>query len=86
MPIYSFINKKTKKEFEKEMPYSELEQYLKDNPKLQQTFRMNIGDSVRLGVTRPPSHFQRNVIERIKKTHPHNTMNNLKFASNISEI
>lgn len=87
MPRYSVINKKTKKEYELDMSFSEFEQYLKDNPKMEQVFRMNIGDPVGLGITKPSKEFQQNVINRIKKVHPHHNMHDSKFnSSNISEI
>lgn len=86
MPIYSFQNKKTNKEYEIELKSSELEQYIKDHPEVNQTFKMNIGDPVRLGITKASNEFRQNVIERIKREHPHNTMSTKLTSSNISEI
>lgn len=68
--IYSFIDTETEEEFELEMPYDELKGFLEANPKLNQTFRMNLGDPIRLGVTRPPSDFSKYVLGRVKETNP----------------
>ncbi len=38
MPIYSFENKKTNKEYDLEMKIAEVEPYLKANPDVQQIF------------------------------------------------
>ena len=70
MPIYSFENTETGEEYELDMPYSKLDQYLKDNPNVNQVFHMNIGDSIRLGVTKPPSDFSKYVLGRVKETNP----------------
>jgi hypothetical protein len=67
MPIYNFENTKTGEEFSLQMSMSEREQYLKDNPDVIQTLtRMNIGDPVGLGVTKPPSDFQKYVLNKVK--------------------
>ena len=67
MAIYSFENTKTGEEFSLQMSMSEREQYLKDNPDVIQTLtRMNIGDPVGLGVTKPPSDFMKGVIGKVK--------------------
>ena len=68
--IYSFEDQETGEEFELQMSYEELKQFLEDNPKVNQTFRMNIGDPIGLGITRPPSDFQKYVLGRIKEAHP----------------
>ena len=65
--VYSFEDSDTGEEFELEMSYDELLVFLKDNPKVNQTFRMNIGDSIRLGVTKPPSDFSKYVLGRVKE-------------------
>ena len=65
--VYSFEDNETGEEFELEMSYDELMVFLKDNPKVSQTFRMNIGDSIRLGVTKPPSDFSKYVLGRVKE-------------------
>ena len=70
MPRYSFENQKTGEEYELDMPYSELEKYLKDNPNVNQTFHMNLGDPIRMGVTKPPSDFSKYVLGKVKATNP----------------
>lgn len=70
MPKYSFEDQKTGEEHEVDMPYSELEKYLADNPNIRQTFRMNLGDPVRMGVTKVPSDFSKYVLGRVKETNP----------------
>ena len=65
--VYSFEDNETGEEFELEMSYDELMMFLKDNPGVSQTFRMNIGDSIRLGVTKPPSDFSKYVLGRVKE-------------------
>lgn len=68
--IYSFEDTETGDEFEVEMTYDELKEFLVNNPKVNQTFRMNLADPVRLGVTKPPSDFSKYVLGRIKEAHP----------------
>lgn len=68
--VYSFEDTETGEEFEVEMTYEQLKEFLVNNPQLNQTFRMNVGDSVRLGVTKPPSDFQKYVLGRVKESHP----------------
>ena len=64
MPRYAFEDTKTGDQFEMDMSYDELQPFLNHNPELQQIFKLNIGDSVSLGVTRPPVDFQKYVLER----------------------
>jgi hypothetical protein len=68
--IYSFEDTETGEEFEREMSYDQLKVFLKKNPQLNQTFQMNIGDPVRMGVTKPPSDFSKYVLGRVKETNP----------------
>jgi hypothetical protein len=68
--IYSFIDTETEEEFELEMTYDQLKTFLEANPRFNQTFRMNLGDPVRMGVTKPPSDFQRHVLGKVKEAHP----------------
>lgn len=68
--IYSFIDTETEEEFELEITYDELKAFLEANPKVNQTFRLNIVDPVGIGVTKPPSDFQKYVLGRIKETVP----------------
>lgn len=68
--IYSFEDQETGEEFELEMSYEQLQEFLKNNPEVNQTFRMNIGDPVRMGVTRPPTDFSKYVLGRVKENNP----------------
>jgi hypothetical protein len=70
MPVYSFEDKDSGDEFEITMSYDEMMKFLGDNPQVNQTFRMNIGDPIRLGVTRPPTDFSKYVLGRVKETNP----------------
>lgn len=64
--IYSFEDTETGEEFELNMTYEQLKEFLVDFPNLNQTFRMNIGDPVGLGITKPPSDFQKYVLGKVK--------------------
>ena len=68
--IYSFIDTETEEEFELEMSYDELKDFLEANPNLNQTFRMNIVDPVGAGISKPPSDFQKYVLGRVKEKAP----------------
>lgn len=68
--IYSFEDPETGEEFELQMSYDELKDFLTDNPKVNQTFRMNIVDPVGAGISKPPSDFQKGIIGRIKDSVP----------------
>ena len=68
--IYSFIDTETEEEFELEMTYDELKGFLEANPNLNQTFRMNLGDPIRMNITKPPSDFSKYVLGRVKEAHP----------------
>jgi len=66
MPVYAFEDKDTQEQFEITMSYDDLEPFLKDNPQLNQVFKMNIVDPVGIGVTKPPADFQKYVLSRAK--------------------
>ena len=68
--IYSFEDTETGEEFELNMTYEQLKEFLVDFPNLNQTFRMNLGDPVGLGITKPPSDFSKYVLGRIKEATP----------------
>lgn len=70
MPVYSFHDTQTDEEFELQMSYDQLKEFLENNPMLNQTFRMNIGDPIRMGITKPPSDFSKYVLGRVKATNP----------------
>jgi hypothetical protein len=80
MPTYDFRNEETGEVFEMQMSISEMEKYLKKNKHIKQAVsRVALGDSVHLGITKPPSDFQKNVIGRIKESVPGNKINS-KFG------
>jgi hypothetical protein len=70
MPIYSFKIKDTGKEYEMTLSYDEMIKHLEDNPEVNQTFRMNLVDPVGIGITKPPSDFQKYVLGKVKATTP----------------
>jgi hypothetical protein len=49
--IYSFEDKETGEEFEYDLTYEQLQEFLVDFPNLVQTFRINIADPVGMGKT-----------------------------------
>jgi len=63
--IYSFEDTETGEEFELEMSYEELKEFLANNKQVNQTFRMNIVDPVGAGITKPPSDFQKYVLGKV---------------------
>lgn len=65
MPTYSFIDPASGEEYSIEMKWQDLDQYKLDNPDHQQVFKMNIGDPVGLGITRPPSDFSKYVMGKV---------------------
>lgn len=68
MPIYTFRNTKTNEEYTEMMSISSKETYLKENPHIEQVITVpNFADAVSIGVTQPPSDFQKHVIGRIKE-------------------
>lgn len=68
MPKYNFINKDTNETYELWCSIAEMEQHTKDNPNVEQVIGvLNIGDPVRLGITRPPIDFQKHVLGKVKE-------------------
>ena len=66
MPTYTFEDTETNEQFEMIMSYDDLEPFLKDNPQLNQVFKMNIVDPVGIGVSKPPTDFQKYVLNKVK--------------------
>lgn len=72
MPNYTWMNKETGEEFTNTMTMAEHEDFVKDNPHLQQVLRnFTMVDPVSIGVTKPPSDFQKYVLGRVKASVPH---------------
>jgi predicted nucleic acid-binding Zn ribbon protein len=75
MPTYSFKNTDTGEEFDKFMSISAREEYLKDNPHIQQILTCAaICDPVRVGVTKRDSGFK----EVLQKIHEKTAGSTLK--------
>lgn len=70
MPKYSFEDKETHEEFELTMSYDELQDFLKNNPQLNQTFRMNLVDPMGIGISKPPSDFSKYVLGKVRDSVP----------------
>ena len=70
MPVYSFEDKDSGDEFEITMSYDEMLKFLENNPQVNQTFHINIGDTIRLGVIKPPSDFSKYVLGKVKENNP----------------
>jgi hypothetical protein len=87
MPIYNFQDTKTKKKFTDMMSISELDSFLSKNPHIVQLppDSLNIGDSIKLGITKPPSDFSKYVLGKIKARHPKGSVEN-KFGSIAREV
>ena len=67
MPVYTFEDKETQEQFELTMSYDELMSFLENNPTVAQVFKMNIVDPVGIGVSKPPSDFQKYVLGKVKQ-------------------
>jgi hypothetical protein len=76
MPIYSMRNIETLEEFELNIKYSDLEEYLKLNPHIQQIFTKfpGFGDPVRLGIRKPDDNF-RDVLRNVRHHHKKDSIN-----------
>ena len=68
MANYSFRDTKTNKEFEVDMPISQLDAYKAENPNLEQFISRApaLADPTRLGLHKPDAGF-RDVLKRVKK-------------------
>lgn len=84
MPTYSLFNSKTKQRYESEMKISEFESMLIKEPWISVDWENatppQIGDPVKLGITKPPSDFQKHIIGRMKETIPGNNLGSSKFS------
>lgn len=76
MPLYDFVDTKTGREFEETMKIAEKEQYLLDNPHIQQVFLgvPPVLDSVRLGIRKIDNGFKE-VLQKIKSRAPGSNLN-----------
>lgn len=69
-PVYTFERKDTEEQYDLSMTYDEMMEYVKANPDVQQIFRINVADPTNIGVTKPPSDFQKYVLGRVKASVP----------------
>lgn len=67
MPIYTFESKQTGEQYDMSLTYDEMIKYLEDHPEVNQVFKMNLVDPVGIGVSKPPSDFQKYVIGKVKE-------------------
>ncbi len=67
---FNFRNKETGEEWTQEFSTNaDKEKFLEENKNIEQTLTaIAFGDSVRLGVTKPPSDFQKYVLGKVKAT------------------
>ena len=82
MPIYTLKNKETGEIFEKTMKISDYTVFLEQNPDIERYFDCapSMGDSVKLGLKKPPSDFMKGVIGRMQSSIPGNTLHDRKFS------
>jgi hypothetical protein len=72
MPNYTWENKETGEEFTNTMTIAERDEFEKNNPQLRQVLRnFTMVDPVNIGVTKPPSDFQKYILGRVKSAVPH---------------
>lgn len=71
MPIYTFENTKTGETYDEMMSFSEMETLLKTNQHIKHIIKpVMIVDPVGIGVTKPPSDFQKYVLGKVKSANP----------------
>lgn len=71
MPNYTWKNKDTGEEHTNSMTMAEHDDYTKNNPHLDQVLRnFTVVDPVNIGVTKPPSDFQKYILGRVKEKMP----------------
>jgi hypothetical protein len=86
MPIYSFENIKTGKEYTEQMSMSELDSYLKKNKNVRQVFTtLNIVGGV-AGLTHKPDSGFKDVVQKIAEKHPGSPLAEKYRKKSIKEI
>ena len=71
MPNYTWADKETGEEHTNTMTIAERDEYEANNPHLRQVLKnFTMVDPINIGVTKPPSDFQRHVLGRIKAAVP----------------
>ncbi len=75
MPTYTFRNKETGIDQTLSMKISELDDYKKNNPHLEQVLSsVPLADPTRLGIRKPDNGF-REVLQKAKRSHHRSTIN-----------
>lgn len=86
MPIYTFENIKTGKEYTEQMSMSELDDYLKKNKNIRQIFTtLNIVGGV-AGLTHKPDSGFKDVVQKIAEKHPGSPLAERYKKKSIKEI
>ena len=86
MPIYTFYNKRTKKEFENMMSISEMEEYLNKNKHITQVIKgINIVASVGNRTMKTDSGFNE-VLSKIGEAHPQSELAKQTNKKTIKQI
>jgi len=74
MPTYVFKNTDTDEIVEKVMRISEYDQFIKDNPNFQRHYEATdvvpLVDPALVGAQKPPSDFQKYIVDSIQKRNP----------------
>lgn len=86
MPIYTFRNKKTKKEWDEMMSISEMETYLEHNPHVEQVLKsLNIVGGVQ-GISFKSDGGWKDNLSRIAEAHPKSPLANRYGKKTIKQI
>ena len=86
MPIYTFYNKKTKKEFDDMMTISEMEEYLKKNKHITQVIKgLNIVASVG-NRTRKTDSGWNDTLSKIAEAHPQSALAKERTKSLLNKL
>ena len=86
MPIYTFINKKTNKEFDEMMTISEMENYIKKNKHIRQVIKgINIVASVGSRTGKTDSGWK-DTLSKIAEAHPQSPLAKQHTKKTIKQI
>ena len=86
MPIYTFYNKKTKKQFDDMMTIAEMEKYLKKNKHIEQKLTtINISSGV-MGVNMKNDGGWKDNLSRIAEAHPTSALADQHRKRSIKEV
>lgn len=78
MPTYDFVNNQTGEQFTRMMKIAEMEQFLADNPHIQQSYLAApaMGDPVRLGIRKADNGFKE-VLQKVHSRTPGSRLNTI---------